>query len=449
VRKYNYEYVVCDSGSLFIVIRRRILNSMLIRPVFYFYFIWISTLAINKGFSDDIDSSDVTSEYNDAFLDSFGLLTKYGYSPEKHSVISEDGYILTLFRIPRKGPPVILVHGITDTSDGWLVLGPKQSLGYQLANAGFDVWLYNYRGNRYSKEHKRKISQKEYWDFSFEEMGTRDMPATIDYILNNTSRDKIHYIGFSQGTTIFFVMCSMRPEYNNKIEQAVLLAPVAWINHIKHPLVRFASNNIKLLKFLSGKGLYDLIPYSSNYPYINLRCLRKYSTEFCGTPYFLGFGLKKSSYLANMGVVNSHLPAGVATKTLLHYIQCYGSKKFQRFDYSADENMRIYSSRYPPEYNMSLITVPLSMIASESDWLSQVDDVNFLREKLTNVKRFIMIDKELEFSHIEFTYGSRVQNLVNKPILDILSQQIKHNRQFVLKYGNNLVNKLFNFNKTS
>ena len=52
----------------------------------------------------------------------------YNYPSEKHHVITDDGYILTLFRIQRKGTiikeggkPILLQHGLLDSSDTWLL----------------------------------------------------------------------------------------------------------------------------------------------------------------------------------------------------------------------------------------------------------------------------------------------------------------------------------------
>lgn len=56
-----------------------------------------------------------------------------------------------------------------------------------------------------------------------------DQPAVIDYILAKTNASKLYYVGFSQGTTSLLVMLSQRPEYNNKIYAASLMAPVGYI----------------------------------------------------------------------------------------------------------------------------------------------------------------------------------------------------------------------------
>ena len=53
-----------------------------------------------------------------------------------------------------------------------------------MVDAGFDLWLYNSRGNIHSEKHDMmdEWSLQEYWDFSWAEMGYYDIPAVIDQI---------------------------------------------------------------------------------------------------------------------------------------------------------------------------------------------------------------------------------------------------------------------------
>lgn len=126
--------------------------------------------------------------------------------------------------------PILLTHGITYSGIQW-VRYPTKSLAFLLANDGFDVWLYSARGTSYSLGHNKLNSfDPKYWDFSWHEMGYYDIPATLDYILNVTKSEKLHYVGHSQGCSSLLVALTMRPEYNQKVTFAYFIAPAAIIH---------------------------------------------------------------------------------------------------------------------------------------------------------------------------------------------------------------------------
>lgn len=77
---------------------------------------------------------------------------------------------------------------------------------------------------------------------SWHEIGIYDLPAKIDYILEETGQSRIFYIGHSQGTTSFFVMASELPEYNEKIRLMVALAPVAYMSNLGNPFLKVISS---------------------------------------------------------------------------------------------------------------------------------------------------------------------------------------------------------------
>ena len=56
-------------------------------------------------------------------------------------------------------------------------------------------------------------------------MGKYDIPAVLNFILSETGRNKLIYIGHSMGCTMFFVTMSTFPELGSKIELMVALAP--------------------------------------------------------------------------------------------------------------------------------------------------------------------------------------------------------------------------------
>lgn len=62
----------------------------------------------------------------------------------------------------------------------------------------------------------------------------------IDHVLYTTGREKIFYVGHSEGTTQFLVMLAEKPEYNSKISLMVGLAPAAYSGNIRGPVTKLA-----------------------------------------------------------------------------------------------------------------------------------------------------------------------------------------------------------------
>jgi pimeloyl-ACP methyl ester carboxylesterase len=86
-----------------------------------------------------------------------------------------------------KKPVAFMQHGITDSADCFIVHYQDVAPAFKLLRAGYDVWLGNQRGTKYSLGHRNlSLKDKAYWEFSFTEMGKYDAPAQVDYVRKHT-----------------------------------------------------------------------------------------------------------------------------------------------------------------------------------------------------------------------------------------------------------------------
>ncbi|KAK1052431.1 cholesterol esterase [Friedmanniomyces endolithicus] len=171
------------------------------------------------------------------------LCNLFGYYAEEHIVQTGDGYLLGLHRLGwKKGEEdipvnaglhttqkkvVYLHHGLLMNSEVWVCLTEAQRcLPFVLVEQGYDVWLGNNHGNKYSKKslHHSPIDTA-FWNLSMDQFAFHDVPDSIDYILSTTSQASLSYIGFTHGTAQAFATLSIHPTLNAKINVFVALAP--------------------------------------------------------------------------------------------------------------------------------------------------------------------------------------------------------------------------------
>lgn len=103
-----------------------------------------------------------------------------------------------------------------------------------MADAGFDVFLVNNRGNFYSRDHLTKNPNDRssgFWDFSWDDIGLLDYPATFEYIRQMTGQSKLYVVAHSQGTSALMALLSEKPEFNDQIHAVSLMAPVSYLTH--------------------------------------------------------------------------------------------------------------------------------------------------------------------------------------------------------------------------
>ncbi|XP_045293137.1 lysosomal acid lipase/cholesteryl ester hydrolase [Leopardus geoffroyi] len=341
------------------------------------------------------------------------IISYWGFPSEEHYVETKDGYILCLHRIPHgrknradKGPkPVVfLQHGLLADSSNWVTNLPNNSLGFFLADTGFDVWMGNSRGNTWSRRHKTlSPSQDEFWAFSYDEMANYDLSASINFVLNKTGQEQVYYVGHSQGTTIGFIAFSRIPELARKIKLFLALAPVASIKFSTSPLKKLGDFPDFLFKHLFG--VRQFLPQNVVLKWLSTSvCSRVILKELCGNALFVLCGFNERNLnMSRVSVYITHSPAGTSVQNILHWGQVLKYHKFQAFDWGSHaKNYFHYNQTYPPLYNVRDMLVPTAVWIGGQDSLADVNDVNILLPQITNLVYNKLIP---EWEHLDFIWG--------------------------------------------
>ena len=342
------------------------------------------------------------------------IITAKGFKVEKHFVKTDDGYTLTIYRIPggkecqdsSNNQPILFQHGIFDSSDGWVCNGEDHSLPFIFAKNDFDVWISNSRGNKYCKQHDKYDTKSfEFWQFSFHEMGIYDIPAVINYINSiNKSGEKIIYFGHSQGTSLMFSGLTQKFDfYKKNIKLFVALAPVARLANIGSTFLSILSK-ISIHKLVKKIKIYEMGP-SNKYTTNLMNFMESYATSL--TNFFINLCTDSDSKECNnqnaLAVYLKHSPCGCSLKCLIHFVQIIKSKKFIYYDYKKEANFALYHQIEPPEYDLSVIKdFPIMLIGGEMDKLGTPEDIRWLNEELAKNDNVIYFKIIPSMGHLSF-----------------------------------------------
>ncbi|CAH1401153.1 unnamed protein product [Nezara viridula] len=358
------------------------------------------------------------------FVPSINQLAKRGgYKATNYELFTEDGYSIWLHRIgENSGSPVLIQHGIMLAADSWITRGHnKKDLAFMLLDLGYDVWLSNHRGtffNEYSIKYNR--TDPRFWDFSFHESGIYDLPVAVDKILEVRKLKKIFYVGHSLGTITFAVMCTMKPEYNNKIEAAMLLSPVIYprpYNRLNPFLRTLGSFSDAIVENARKTGNYDLgLRNTHTEVALKVLCGEQAITQSICLGIVAVFAGENCKNI-NPKDWSNFLPhvSGTSLKTVLHVYQLVLADDFVQFDYHPwlFDNLKKYNSTKPPRYNLKLLTTPVGLFWSYNDGFMDEKSVKKTADALPHLLvNFPVEDKS--FSHLDMVIGDNA-NIVLYP----------------------------------
>lgn len=352
------------------------------------------------------------------------MVNLFGYDVESRVVRTQDNYLLTLQRItkpgvqtPRNGKVVYMHHGLLMCSEIWVtMIDEKSNLPFVLYELGYDVWLGNNRGNKYSHKHlTRKLNSEEFWDFSLDEFALYDIPDLINYILEETKHEKLTYIGFSQGTAQAFASVSINPDLNEKLEKIIAISPATTPHGLYSKFLDIllkSSPNIIYLMF-SRKVLMPSVMFWERIMYPPF-----FDTSIDYANYML-FNWKSKNMDKTQKVASyAHLYSTTSVKAVVHWFQIMASKNFQMYH---DETSGL-SMLNPISYPLKNIRIPIHLIYGDSDSLVNIEVMaSQLPENSTKATPVP------GHEHVDNLWARDVATLVFPLVLDALGETPKEN----------------------
>eukprot|EP01113_Clastostelium_recurvatum_P043213 TRINITY_DN7101_c0_g1_i1.p1 TRINITY_DN7101_c0_g1~~TRINITY_DN7101_c0_g1_i1.p1 ORF type:complete len:484 (-),score=119.34 TRINITY_DN7101_c0_g1_i1:81-1532(-) len=420
-------------------------------------------------------SEEETEEEKDLERGTTEMIRARGYPCEEHFTVTEDGFVLGMQRIPHERytqdgaseeplqrdpdegprPAVLILHGFMQCSEAWVCRkDPANSLPLVLADAGYDVWLGNNRGNKYSYKHmKHAPTDEKFWDWSLDELACYDVPAMIDHILQRNGGAGLTLIGFSQGTAQSWAALSSSPRVASKVRLFIALAPVATVHGFSNPLIdSVARTRPDFISLLFGKRAFLPITvfWRNVLPRDRLVALLDYAVNF-----LFGWNCKCLDP-AEKKLLYSHIYSFASVKAVVHWFQIIQSGRFQMFDESllvrgpsnvsyvpSAQSLSVkarehrshsarrdsttmtkngyYASHVVPSYDPGQIVCPVALYYGGRDTLPNTPEL------LASLPSHLVLDAHCvpEYEHLDFMWACDVGSTIYSRILTVMGDSRK------------------------
>ena len=73
----------------------------------------------------------------------------------------------------------------------------------------------------------------------------------------------------------------------------------------------------------------------------------------------------------------------------------------------------------PPEYDLSMVRVPVLLYWGQDDWLASPQDVHTLAAQLPRLISSVMVPFD-KFNHVDFMWAKDADVLLYKPVIDYI-----------------------------
>lgn len=411
---------------------------------------------IFQGFYDE-DISETRDPLHD-ILNTPDLIRYHGYRCEEHIVMTADGYYLVLHRIlPRlydaagsegdsedmsrqrqrqftsgslqnilpspepsvantaneqvsAGPPVLMLHGAMLSSETWVCQRvSRKNLALQLVDQGYDVWLGNRRGNKYSQKHVTlKPYEERFWDFSMDETILHDVPAQVEHVLGLSAHKTVSIVGFSQGTAEAFAALSISRKFAKRVNSVVALSATAKPRGLTNSLIKSMIHWTPELMFLMFGRKSMLKVFFFWQSVLSPRAM----VWLLDLAMWILFNWRSKNIKArDKPLIYRHLFSQTSVKQIVHWFQIMRAARFQMF-----EDVGPGCGHIVPEYPLDNVRVPIAVFCGMKDTLV---DFAYLSSNL----RTADIRRIPGYEHMDTLWAHDADTKVYTHVLDFMRAQ--------------------------
>jgi pimeloyl-ACP methyl ester carboxylesterase len=238
----------------------------------------------------------------------------------------------------------MLVHGLIDSSDTWIMNRRNGSVGFILADAGYDVWAVNTRGNKHSRSHKWIDADNDYryWERAgMIEIAKYDLSAFLEFILSETKAEKLTYVGHSMATQeMIYNLATNASFFAPRITGVMALGPIGEVTKIDmvlNRLMNIASYYMEKTGFIKYVGGYETYA-SEGFFGKGTKYICAYVHSLCDKAIsFIAQSDNQHNDLERLKVYLSHYPAGSSYKAWSYIWETFLSGKFAEYDMGSPE----------------------------------------------------------------------------------------------------------------
>ena len=352
------------------------------------------------------------------------FIERFGHKLEENEVTTEDGYILSLWHlIPNfKVDPekvIFLQPGFLSTGLNYFGIN-KKSLAYVLQEKGYDVWIGNNRGCKFSSKHITKDSTKSngnYWEYTMDEIVKYDLTSEINYIKKRTGVEKIHFVGYSEGSTLFLMLYMDNPHFvESSINKFVSIGTVPNLSYINITISESFEKICDYLKlsepFTKAFKINDYVRASliksvkSNPQYF----VKKFKSDGCITD---------RTNVEGIIQLFSHYPTDTSIYHIYHWEAIQEEKKLVYYSPHSKLNDEL------KEYDLNVIKnwkIRALITRSTCDSLSPYNEVTKFINSIKNQSLITIFDTQ-DFAHLDYGLAKSAYQDFYIPLINFLDEK--------------------------